>query len=172
LWQSAPLWLPQANEESEMEKIVTFTLNGCETSVIAKAQETLLEILREKIGIMSPKCGCNHGDCGACTVILDGKAVKSCMVLACTVEGKKVLTVEGITSANLHPVQKAFHELGAPQCGFCTPGMVMAAVAFLDKNPKPTMDDIKEGLSGNLCRCGGYQKYADAVMAVAAGKYA
>jgi aerobic-type carbon monoxide dehydrogenase small subunit (CoxS/CutS family) len=156
-----------------MENIVTFCVNGNEVSVLAKAENTLLEVLRDKLNLTGTKCGCNRGDCGACTVILDGAAVKSCLVLANTLNGRKVVTVEGIAQGkDLHPIQRAFHELGAPQCGFCAPGMVMAAVAFLDKNPKPTMDEIKEAMSGNLCRCGGYQKYADAILAVSKGEFA
>jgi carbon-monoxide dehydrogenase small subunit len=154
-----------------METILRFYLNENEVSVIARPESTLLEVLRDKLS--SPKCGCNRGDCGACTVIIEGLAVKSCLVLANTIEGKHVVTVEGIyRGETLHPIQRAFHELGAPQCGYCTPGMVMAAVAFLNKNPHPTMEEIKEALSGNLCRCGGYQKYADAVLAVSRGEYA
>jgi carbon-monoxide dehydrogenase small subunit len=156
-----------------MENILRFYLNENEVSVIARSESTLLEVLRDGLNLSSPKCGCNRGDCGACTVIIEGLAVKSCIVLANTIAGKHVVTVEGIYRGEaLHPIQRAFHELGAPQCGYCTPGMVMAAVAFLNKNPHPTMDEIKEALSGNLCRCGGYQKYADAVLAVSRGEYA
>jgi aerobic-type carbon monoxide dehydrogenase small subunit (CoxS/CutS family) len=156
-----------------MENIVKFSVNGNEVSVLARAENTLLEVLRDKLDLTGTKCGCNRGDCGACTVILDGAAVKSCLVLANTLNGRKVVTIEGIARGkDLHPIQRAFHELGAPQCGFCSPGMVMAAVAFLDKNPKPTMDEIKEAMSGNLCRCGGYQKYADAILAVSKGEFA
>lgn len=155
-----------------MKQIVSFILNGIPIEIAVKPETTLLDMLREDIGLTSPKCGCNRGDCGACTVLLDGAAVKSCCVLALTVEGKTVTTVDGITPAEgLHPVQQAFYDHGAPQCGYCTPGMVMAAVAFLKRNPKPTMEEIKEALSGNLCRCASYDKYAQAVMAVANGDF-
>lgn len=155
-----------------MKQIVSFVLNGIPVEVAVKAEMTLLELLRDGIGLSSPKCGCNRGDCGACTVHLDGKAVKSCTVLAMSVEGKSVVTLDGITPAEgLHPIQQAFYDMGAPQCGYCTPGMVMAAVAYLKCNPHPTMEEVKEALSGNICRCGSYEKYAQAVMAVASGKY-
>lgn len=155
-----------------MKQIVSFTLNGHPVEVAAAPETTLLELLRDTIGLTSPKCGCNHGDCGACTVHLDGAAVKSCMVLALTVLGKTVVTLDGLThTEELHPVQKAFYEYNAPQCGYCTPGMVMAAVALLEKNPAPTLEDIKEGLSGNICRCASYEKYAKAVLAAAKGEF-
>ncbi len=155
-----------------MSKVLKFVLNGVPVKVVADPQETLLQVLREKLGLTSPKCGCNHGDCGSCTVLLNNKAVKSCMIIALTVEGKNVVTVDGLnTDGKLHPVQQAFHEYGAPQCGYCTPGMVMAAVAFLNENSNPSYEEVKDALAGNLCRCGGYQKYADAVMAVAKGEF-
>ena len=155
-----------------MSRILSFNLNGNHVEVAAGDADTLLEVLRDGLGLTSPKCGCNRGDCGACTVILDDKSVKSCTVLAPTVEGKNVWTVDGLTNGNeLHPIQKAFHEHGAPQCGYCTPGMVMAAVAFLHRNPSPTEEEVREALSGNLCRCGGYKKYTEAVMAAAKGEF-
>jgi len=155
-----------------MSKILHFYLNGDPVEVLVKPQQTLLEVLRDGMGLTSPKCGCNHGDCGACTVLLDGKAVKSCLVLGLTIEGKKVVTADGLVRmGELHPVQKAFIEYGAPQCGYCTPGMVMAATAFLMENSNPTEDEIKDALSGNLCRCGAYKKYTEAVMAVARGEF-
>lgn len=155
-----------------MSQIVQFYLNGNPVKAIAEPEMTLLEMLRDGLNLTSPKCGCNRGDCGACTVILDGHAVKSCLVLALTVEGKKIVTADGlIKDGELHPIQRAFHELGAPQCGYCTPGMVMAATGFLIENPTPTLEEIKDALSGNLCRCGGYDKYAQAVLAVSKGEY-
>ncbi len=155
-----------------MSQILRFTCNDTPVEVLIKPEMTLLEVLRDKLGVTSPKCGCNHGDCGACTVMMDGVAVKSCTVLAVTVEGKDVLTVEGLVKGTaLHPIQKAFIELGAPQCGHCTPGMVMAAKAFLDKNPQPTYEEVQEALAGNLCRCTGYTKYVDAVMEVSKGNF-
>lgn len=155
-----------------MSQILKFTCNNNPVEVLIKPEMTLLEVLRDKLGVTSPKCGCNHGDCGACTVIMNGVAVKSCTVLAATAEGKDILTVEGLSKGNeLHPIQKAFIELGAPQCGHCTPGMVMAAKAFLDKNPQPTYEEVQEALAGNLCRCTGYTKYVDAVMEVSKGNF-
>lgn len=155
-----------------MSQILKFFLNHQPVELLIQANNTLLEVLRDKLNVISPKTGCNRGDCGSCTVILNGKAIKSCITLAATVEGKKVLTLEGlIEKGKIHPIQQAFIDFGAPQCGYCTPGMVMAAKAFLDINPNPTREEVKEGLSGNLCRCTGYEFYVDAVLAVAGGKY-
>ncbi len=129
---------------------------------------TLLEVLRDHLHITSPKVGCNTGDCGTCSVILDGKLVKSCVTNAIVAQGKEVLTVEGLAKAGeLHPLQKAFQDYYAAQCGFCTPGMLLAAKALLDENPHPTRQEVKAALAGNLCRCTGYVKIVDAVMAVA-----
>ncbi|MDR1242168.1 MAG: (2Fe-2S)-binding protein [Deltaproteobacteria bacterium] len=158
-----------------MSRILKFNLNGNPAEVKVGEADTLLEALREGLAFTSPKCGCNHGDCGACTVIVNGDAVKSCTVIALTAEGKNVWTVDGLAKGGkLHPVQKAFHEYGAPQCGYCTPGMVMAAVAFLNRHPSLsslTEEEVKDALSGNLCRCGGYKKYAQAVIAAARGDF-
>jgi len=155
-----------------MSQILKFTCNSNPVEVLIKPEMTLLEVLRDVMQVTSPKCGCNHGDCGACTVLLDGVAVKSCITLAATVDGKFVITAEGLECGqDLHPVQKAFIELGAPQCGFCTPGMLMAAVGFLAKNPHPTYDEAKEALAGNLCRCTGYTKYIEAVVEASKGTF-
>lgn len=155
-----------------MSQIVRFTINGREVEVIARPEQTLLEVIRDQIGLTGTKCGCNHGDCGSCTVIMDGRAVKSCLVMAMSLEGKKIVTVEGLAqNGALHPLQKAFIEYGAPQCGYCTPGMLMAATAFLLKNSAPTKDEVIDALSGNLCRCGGYEKYTEAVLAAARGEF-
>jgi carbon-monoxide dehydrogenase small subunit len=155
-----------------MSQILNLIVNGTKVQTIARPESTLLEVLRDGLNLNSPKCGCNRGDCGTCTVILDGKAVKSCTVLALTAEGKTVVTAEGLQTGNkLHPVQQAFIEYGAPQCGYCTPGMIMATVAFLLENPAPTEEEIKEALSGNLCRCGGYKEYVQAVLAVVKGEF-
>ena len=152
--------------------IVNFTLNGQPVSRDLPPQKRLIDVLREDFLLTGAKEGCGEGDCGACTVRLDNQAVKSCLVLAMTVQGREVVTLDGITpSQGLHPIQQAFYEKGAPQCGYCTPGMVMAADAFLHRNPHPTLEEIKEALSGNLCRCGSYEKYAQAVLAVANGEY-
>ncbi len=146
-------------------------VNGRAYKVEVKATTTLLQVLREKLGITGPKVGCETGDCGACSVLVNGKLVKACITNALTVQGKEVLTVEGLGRPGaLHPLQLAFHEHYAAQCGFCTPGMLMAAKALLDENPKPTRDEVKEALSGNLCRCTGYVKIVDAVMAAAGEK--
>jgi len=155
-----------------MSEILNFYLNGNPVEVLVKPQQTLLEVLKDELNLLSPKCGCNHGDCGSCTVILDGQAVKSCLVLALQAKGKKIVTTEGLCDGNkMHPIQQAFLDYGAPQCGYCTPGMVMAATSLLLDNPKPTREEVLEALSGNLCRCGGYDKYADAIMAVVRGEF-
>ena len=147
---------------------LNFTLNGKEVTCLISPEMTLLTVLKEVLHINSVKRACLGGECGACTVILDGNAVNSCLVFAATVEGKSVTTVEGIgTPDNLHPVQKAFLESGAFQCGFCTPGFIMSSVALLAKNPHPTEDEIRYGLSGNLCRCTGYVKPVEALKKLA-----
>jgi len=154
-----------------MKYPLLFILNGISADAMVKPTETLLDLLREKLGVMSVKRGCDTGDCGACTVLLDGEPVRSCLTIALTVAGKKVETVEGLTSnGRLHPLQTSFHEHYAAQCGFCTPGMIMAAKALLDKNPKPEREEIISAISGNLCRCGGYLEIIEAVEAVVAGK--
>jgi len=151
-----------------MKYSLSFTLNGFPVDVLVKPTETLLDVLREQLGVKSPKRGCNGGDCGACTVLLNREPVRSCITIALTVAGKAVTTVEGLAKGEaLHPLQKAFHEHYATQCGFCTPGMIMAAKALLDKNPKPKRQEVREALAGNLCRCTGYVKIVDAVMAAA-----
>jgi aerobic-type carbon monoxide dehydrogenase small subunit (CoxS/CutS family) len=155
-----------------MKQILSFTLNGSQVDVVATATETLLDVLREKLGVTGPKRGCDDGDCGTCTVLIDGEPVRSCLTIALTVQGKDVLTVEGLPlGGELHPLQKAFHEHGAFQCGFCTPGMLMSAKALLDSNPDPSRDEIRLYMSGNLCRCGSYEEVIEAIQAVAAGEY-
>lgn len=139
-------------------------LNGEERKVEVTARETLLEVLRDKLGAKETKNGCGKGDCGACAVLLDGKAVNSCLTLAIQANGKEVTTVRGIgTEENPHPLQKSFVELGAIQCGFCTPGNIVTAKAFLDHNPRPDREEIREAISGNLCRCTGYKKIIEAI---------
>jgi len=155
-----------------MKQILSFTLNGLPVDAIVRPTETLLDVLREKLGVTGPKRGCDDGDCGTCTVLIDGEPVRSCLTIALTVEGKEVLTVEGLSmDGDLHPLQKAFHEHGAFQCGFCTPGMLMSAKALLDSNPNPSRDEIRIYMSGNLCRCGSYEEVIEAIQAVAAGEY-
>jgi carbon-monoxide dehydrogenase small subunit len=155
-----------------MKYMLSFTLNGREVDVLVKPNDTLLDLLREKLQILSPKRGCDTGDCGACTVLLDGEPVRSCLTIAMTVNGKKVSTIEAFTSreGKLHPLQEAFHKHGATQCGFCTPGMLLSSISFLEKNPKPKREEIVEAISGNLCRCGTYLEVIEAVEAVADAK--
>lgn len=141
-----------------------FILNGKEVVSRAPDNTTLLAVLREEIGLTGAKAGCETGECGACTVILDGNAVNSCLVLIGEVKGKSVLTIEGLgRDGELDPIQAAFAQMGAVQCGYCTPGMILAVKALLDKNPNPTREEIKVGISGNLCRCTGYTQIIEAV---------
>lgn len=154
------------------KQVLTFMLNGEEVEVLVTPTETLLDVLRERLGITGPKRGCDDGECGACTVLLDGEPVRSCLTLALTVEGRKVTTVEGLmVKGELDSLQKAFYERGAFQCGFCTPGMLMVAQSLLTKNPKPTREEIRTYMAGNLCRCGSYEEIIEAIQAVAAGEY-
>ncbi len=139
-------------------------INGKEYNPIIPIGLTLLEFLRKEIGFLGTKNGCNSSHCGACTVLLDGKAINSCSILAVQADGKQITTIEGLSKDNeLHPIQEAFVDEGAIQCGFCTPGMIMSAKDLLDNNPKPSDFEIKEALSGNLCRCTGYTKIIKAV---------
>lgn len=152
-----------------MNVTISFTLNGKPVTVEAPTHINLLTLLRDYLNVTSPKFGCAQGNCGACTVIINGEAVNSCLVLAPTVEGKEVTTVEGIgTLENPHPLQKAFYEHYAAQCGFCTPGMLMSSKALLDRNPNPTREEVVEAIVGNICRCTGYHKIIEAVLAAAA----
>lgn len=148
---------------------VTLTVNGQEYDLKAAANERLLDTLREQLRLTGTKEGCGVGECGACSVILNGSLVNSCLVLTAQCDGARVETVEGLkTAGKLHPLQQAFIDHHAVQCGFCTPGMLMAAKALLDKNPNPSEAEIRQGLSGVLCRCTGYQQIIDAVKAAAA----
>ncbi|MEM7354651.1 MAG: (2Fe-2S)-binding protein [Acidobacteriota bacterium] len=143
---------------------LTLEVNGEPHTVVFPTHHTLLEVLREACGLTGTKHGCELGECGACTVLVDGEAVFSCLVLAADAAGRSIETVEGLGDDNrLHPLQQAFADLGAAQCGYCTPGILMAAKALLDQRPKPSEEDIREALSGNLCRCTGYQKIIEAV---------
>jgi carbon-monoxide dehydrogenase small subunit len=147
------------------------TVNDREVRGVVKAETSLLDFLREH-DYIDVKRGCDKGDCGACTVILDGKAILSCITLALQADGRKVYTVKSLgTWDRLHPLQQAFLDYEALQCGFCTPGMLMSAKALLDQNPHPSRDEIREAISGNLCRCTGYKKIVDAIEAVAKGEY-
>jgi len=133
-------------------------------------RQSLLQLLREELHLTGTKEGCSEGECGACTVLLDGRTVDSCLIFALEVQGREVMTIEGLAQGDqLHPVQKTFAEYGAVQCGFCTPGMILAAKALLDSNPHPTEAEIRQGISGNLCRCTGYVKIVEAIQAAARG---
>ncbi len=150
-----------------MKKAIRFLLNGEPVDIEIEPYLTLLQLLREKLELIGTKEGCGMGECGACTVLLDGKTINACIFPAMEVEGKSVTTIEGLIDAqgNLHPIQKAFIEYGAIQCGFCTPGMVLSAKALLDENPKPTEEEIRNGIAGNLCRCTGYLQIVQAIKA-------
>lgn len=155
-----------------MQKELRLTVNGQPYELYIKPKTLLAEVLRDKLGLTGTKRGCNSSSCGACTVILNGMAVKSCSVLALQADGGELLTVEGLASgAELHPLQKAFLDHGAFQCGFCTPGMLISAKVLLDENPNPTKEQIKEGIDGNICRCTGYNSIIRAVTAVVRGEY-
>ena len=145
---------------------VSFVLNGEEIRIETPADSRVVDILREDLHLTGTKEGCGTGECGACTILVDGESRLSCLMVAAQLEGRKVTTIEGLAEGErLHPVQQAFVDLGAVQCGFCTPGMILTAVDLLQKNPDPTRLEIREGISGNLCRCTGYQKIVDAVEA-------
>jgi carbon-monoxide dehydrogenase small subunit len=143
---------------------IEINVNGQWRKAEVTARDTLLDALRENLGALEVKNGCEQGDCGACTVILNGKAVNACLTLALQANGKQITTLKGVgTPENPHPLQKSFVEHGAIQCGFCTPGMVVSAKALLDKLPEPSREQIREGISGNLCRCTGYTKIVEAI---------
>jgi aerobic carbon-monoxide dehydrogenase small subunit len=150
-----------------MKRTVSFILNGDPVRVEIEPSLFLLQLLRDEFGLTGAKEGCGIGDCGACTVLVDGKAVNSCIFPAVEVEGRRITTIEGLADeqGNLHPLQKAFVENGAIQCGYCTPGMVLSAKALLDENPNPTEEEIQRGIAGNLCRCTGYLSIVRAIKA-------
>ncbi|MBP6941527.1 MAG: (2Fe-2S)-binding protein [Syntrophorhabdaceae bacterium] len=143
---------------------ISFVLNGKKRTVDIEPDMRVVDLLREHLHLTGAKEGCGSGECGACTILVDGESRLSCLMLAAQLEGKRITTIEGLSKGRrLHPVQEAFVENGAVQCGFCTPGMVMTAVDLLSRNRDPSRDEIREGISGNLCRCTGYQKIVDAV---------
>jgi len=151
-----------------MRQKITLKINGEVYEVDISPDETLQEVLRERLGLTGTKHGCDDGKCGACTVLVDGKPVRSCLTLANSVKGKEITTIEGLAvNGELHPLQRAFMDHGAIQCGFCTPGMILVAKAFLEETPNPTEEEIKEAISGNICRCTGYVKIIDAIKAAA-----
>ncbi|MGH7826897.1 MAG: (2Fe-2S)-binding protein [Candidatus Binatia bacterium] len=152
-----------------MKKRIQFTLNGKATTLEVPNHRLLLDLLRDEIGLTGTKEGCGTGDCGACTVYLNGQPVNSCLVLSGELDGAEIITIEGLKiAAELHPIQKAFIQEGGAQCGYCTPGMLMMSKALLDENPNPTEEEIRYALSGNLCRCTGYAKIVQAVQDAAA----
>lgn len=151
-----------------MKLSIRLSINGGLYELHVEPQRTLLEVLREDLQLTGTKCGCNVGDCGACTVLMDGKPVNSCLVLALRAQGKDIQTIEGLAAQGsaphqLHPLQESFLKNGASQCGFCTPGMIMAGTALLDENPQPTETEVRSAISGNICRCTGYKKIVEAI---------
>ena len=149
------------------KQAVTLSVNGDRYDLLAEPRQTLLQVLREQLSLTGTKCGCNNGVCGSCTVLIDDLPMRACLTLAVAVTDREITTIEGLeTDGELHPVQQAFVEYQGMQCGFCTPGMVIAAKALLDRNPNPTLDEIRNELSGNLCRCTGYVKIVDAVLSL------
>lgn len=151
-----------------MKKTIQLTINGEPVEAAVSTNQTLVQFLRDDMGLTGTKHGCGLGDCGACTVLMDGKAVNSCLVLAIQADGTDILTIEGLAeNGKLHPLQQAFVDKGAIQCGFCTPGMILSAKALLDEKPNPSELEIRTAISGNLCRCTGYQKIVEAVQSAA-----
>lgn len=150
-----------------MKTLITLKVNDRQWDLAVEPNRTLVDVLRYDLGLTGTKKGCDLGECGSCTVILNGKPVNACLVLAIQANGAEILTIEGLRpSQGLHPLQQAFVEKGAIQCGFCTPGMILSSSSLLQKNPKPSEEEIRAALSGNLCRCTGYQKIVEAVQSV------
>ena len=150
-----------------MKRLIRLIVNDKDYEIAVRPNQTLADVIRNDIGLTGTKKGCEVGECGTCTVILDGKPVNSCLVLAVQANGKNVLTIEGLeTDQGLHPIQQAFVDKGAIQCGFCTPGMILSAKSLLDQNPTPDEKEIRTAISGNLCRCTGYQKIVEAIASV------
>lgn len=147
-----------------MKKTIQFILNGEKRIIEVPTNETLLNILRNQVGIKSVKCGCDRGDCGSCTVMINGKCMRSCLILAPEIEGLEITTLEGLMKSGLTSLQESFIKHNSFQCGFCAPGMILSATELLKKNPKPTKEEIQEALAGNLCRCTGYTPIIDAII--------
>ncbi len=144
---------------------ITLIINGQTEELLVPSNMTLLHVLRDQLGLTGTKNGCEAGECGACTILVDGEPVNSCLALAVELDGREITTIEGLSNnGKLTPLQQAFADLNAVQCGYCTPGMLMAATALLRRNPKPTQEDIQKAMVGNLCRCTGYQRIIDAIM--------
>ena len=148
-----------------MNQTITLTVNGVTHRVVVGSGTFLLDLLRNQLDLTGAKRGCNRGECGSCTVLLDGRPVRSCLLLAVMADGREVVTIEGLEGPGgvLHPLQQAFSEYGAVQCGYCTPGMILAATGLLDEDPHPTEDEIRRAISGNICRCTGYAKIIEAI---------
>jgi len=151
-------------EEKKVKKIIEFTLNGMKREIEVEPTDILLDVLRDRLGVKSPKYGCGRGDCGSCTIFLNGRSVRSCIILAVEADGTDIQTLEGIPEEKLHNLQESFIGHSSFQCGFCTPGMVLSTVELLEKNPHPSEEEVKESLAGNLCRCTGYTPIIDAVL--------
>lgn len=152
-----------------MKKLIQCTVNGEEHDVLADPRDTLLDLLRDRLGLTGTKEGCSNGNCGTCTVLVDGLPVNACLMLAVEAPGHEIVTIEGLSEGSaLDPIQQSLVEHGGTQCGFCTPGIVMSAKALLDANPRPTEAEIRHAIAGNLCRCTGYDKIVTAIAAVAA----
>lgn len=153
--------------ETEPKQLITLNINGRAYEIPLHPRDLLVDVVRKKVGLTGTKKGCGQGDCGACTVLIDGEPVLSCLTLAIACQGKKITTIEGLADASgeLHPLQQAYVEHGAVQCGYCTPGMILASKALLDRNPKPSEGEIKHAIAGNICRCTGYKKIVEAISA-------
>jgi len=147
-----------------MKKEISFLLNGERRTIEVSSSEILLEVLRDRLGLNSPKCGCDRGDCGTCSVMINGKTIRSCLILAIEVEDQKVVTLEGIMQNGLTPLQESFLKHNSFQCGFCAPGVILSTTELLAKNPHPNKEEIQEAIAGNLCRCTGYSPIIDAVI--------
>ncbi len=153
-----------------MKKDIKFKLNGRNVMVEVKPYEKLLDVLRDKLGMKSPKYGCGRGECGACSVLMNGKSVRTCLIYAAEVDGQEIVTVEGLEKDGLTPVQKSFLDHNSFQCGFCAPGIIISATELLEEIPHPTEEEVREAIAGNLCRCTGYKSIIEAILDVSKGK--